>query len=65
VITVACGTSTRTMPKGIPTFAVNVSIAVDHMTLANGNGKPGPGNLLDRGLQPGNGKKPSRDTSEL
>ena len=34
VIIVACGTSTRTMPNGIPTFAVDVSIAVDHMTLA-------------------------------
>ena len=34
MVIVACGTSTRTMPNGIPTFAVGVSIAVDHMTLA-------------------------------
>jgi len=51
VVIAARGTSTGIIPKGIPTFALDVSIAVDHITLAAAS--LGLGTCLDRGLQPG------------
>jgi len=47
----ARGTPTRITPKGIPTFALDVSIAMDHIILAAAS--LCLGTCLDRGLPPG------------